>query len=261
MKKMIMNMTFAFMASASVLSGCSIKENRADCPCRLVLDFSEVDTTVVNSAHVNMVHLSQTIVDKELGPTEYFPNCSFSVPRSDLYLNVYSGTGGCLVRGKGIVIPYGEECPLVYMHSRTLEAGSDNVREVISMDKNHCLVSIGIEKDDELDYGLCVKGNVSGYGLDGNPVSGDFSYVPDKDEDGLYVAVIPRQIDSSLILEIDDGSDVIKSFALGEYIVAGGYDWAAASLDDISVSIDWALTHIRFTVQGWDWIEEYEITI
>lgn len=261
MNKLIGNSVFAFMAFACIVTACSVKEDRSACPCRLVMDFSEVDTVLVSCAHVNMFRAGETVADCEMPPAEYFPLCSFTVPRSELYLNVYSGEDDHLVQGKGLSIPYGEDCPMVYMHSRRIDAVSDVVRETVVMNKNHCVLSIRLEKEDELDYGLCVKGKVNGYGLDGKPASGDFSYMPGKDGEGMYVAVVPRQVDSSLILEVDDGSDVIKSFALGEYIIAGGYDWDAPDLGDISVSIDWALTHVSLTVQGWDWIEEYEIVI
>ena len=35
--------------SLIVCAGCSVKEDRTLCPCRLVLDFSEVDTAVIRS--------------------------------------------------------------------------------------------------------------------------------------------------------------------------------------------------------------------
>ena len=34
---------------AAALASCSVKENRNDCPCSLMLDFSEVDSVVVKS--------------------------------------------------------------------------------------------------------------------------------------------------------------------------------------------------------------------
>lgn len=261
MKNLIIDLLLVLVAVLFTVTGCSVKEDRTACPCRLILDFSQVDTAVVNYAHVNIAQNAGTVEDIRMSPLEYFPLCSFSVPRYELYVNIYSGIEDCLLQGEGILIPYGDDCPLVYMHSEVINASSDNIRRTVDMDKNHCVLSINLEKDDDLDYGLCVKGNVNGYGLDGNPRKGDFSYVPDKKSDGGYEAVVPRQTDSSLILEIDDGSNIIKSFALGEYIIAGGYDWDADNLDDISVSIDWALTHVHFTVQGWDWVEEYEIII
>ena len=36
----------------AVAGGCSIKEDRDDCPCRLIMDFSEIDTVLVKSLNV-----------------------------------------------------------------------------------------------------------------------------------------------------------------------------------------------------------------
>ena len=33
--------------TVALAMSCSIKEDRTDCPCRLVLDFSEIDTSIV----------------------------------------------------------------------------------------------------------------------------------------------------------------------------------------------------------------------
>ena len=63
------------------------------------------------------------------------------------------------------------------------------------------------------------------------------------------------------MLEIDDGTEVLKRFALGEYLVGGGYDWTEDDLEDVKVVIDWSMTAVTLVVQGWDWVREYEIVI
>ena len=63
------------------------------------------------------------------------------------------------------------------------------------------------------------------------------------------------------MLEVNDGTEVLKIFALGEYVVAGGYDWTAEELEDVEVIIDWAQTEVSIQIKGWDWVREYEIVI
>ena len=87
-----------------------------------------------------------------------------------------------------------------------------------------------------------------------------FEYVPVV-RDGVGFVVLPRQIDSSLMLEVDDGTDILKRFALGEYMTAGGYDWAAADLSDVTVNVNWTVTEAIIRLEGWDWVYEYEIVI
>jgi hypothetical protein len=75
------------------------------------------------------------------------------------------------------------------------------------------------------------------------------------------MAVLPRQIDASLMLEVDDGKGGYKAFALGQYIVSSGYDWTAEDLEDITVTLDYALTEIRLVIGGWESVYEYEMEI
>ena len=42
------------MSALLVLAGCSVKEDRSMCPCRLNLDFTEVDTSVISAVKVNV---------------------------------------------------------------------------------------------------------------------------------------------------------------------------------------------------------------
>ena len=118
-----------------------------------------------------------------------------------------------------------------------------------------------MEGGDSYGYDLRVKGNVNGYGKDGRPREGDFSYVPSRSEDSGYEVSLPRQSDSSLLLEIDDGTEVLKTFALGEYIKSGGYDWTTPDLEDLTVHVNWAVTTVSITVSAWDWVYECEIII
>ena len=54
--------------SALYLAGCSVKEYRESCPCRLVLDLSEVDTAVVKSADLYVSvpggYVSSDVIDQ-----------------------------------------------------------------------------------------------------------------------------------------------------------------------------------------------------
>lgn len=241
--------------------GCSVKEVRDECPCRLILDFSQVDTLSVTEALIYAADELGAIYGGHVPAKEFMPEYQMDVMRSMLHLNVCSGDGGLYRPDKGLVIPYGDACPEIWMYSTALEAASESVRDTIKLRKNHCVLTLVMEKDDSPVYGLCVKGNVSGYGMDGSPVKGLFSCVPEEAGERKYRTVIPRQTDSSLILEVDDGTEILKSIALGELISAGGYDWTSLDLEDLTVHIDWAFTDIVITVRGWNWSRVYEIVI
>ena len=53
------------------------------------------------------------------------------------------------------------------------------------------------------------------------------------------------------MLEVHDDTGTLKTFALGEYVAASGYDWQEENLRDITVSLDYSLTRVAISVAGW----------
>jgi hypothetical protein len=79
------------------------------------------------------------------------------------------------------------------------------------------------------------------------------------DDDGVCRLTLPRQTDESLVLEVHDETGTLKTFALGEYVAASGYDWHEENLRDMTVSLDYALTRVAISVAGWR--EEYVFNV
>jgi hypothetical protein len=242
------------VAVALVLS-CSVKEDRGDCPCRLVLDMGEVDTSVVKYAELVLTASDGFCMRDTLAKEEFEDGYIADVPRGPVAVGVYCGALGCVDDEGNLEIDYGNECPFVYMHSSQVLAEGESVAENVSMRKNHCVVNLKIQSDGSFPFRMEAKGNVDGYGSDGEPSEGDFMYAMYADDGGVCQFTLPRQTDASLVLEVYDDTDVIRSFALGEYVEASGYDWEEDDLKDITVSLDYALTRIVISVA--DWTEEY----
>lgn len=250
-----------FFVTMSLCASCSVKEDRSECPCLLTLDFSHTDTTDITSVRILVSDNGGPVFDEEVAPSSFMPEYTVAVPQTSSFLNVYSGGGEMVGRDGCIVIPPGKECPKVYSFGCELLQDQEAARESVDFRKDHCVMTIHMNGQDGTGYMLRITGNINGYGRDGSLCKGDFFYVPEHKGDGIFEVTVPRQEDSSLMLEIDDGTEVLKNFALGEYVAAGGYDWKASYLEDISVYIDWSMTTITCTVQGWDWIYKYEIVI
>lgn len=250
-----------FAVPLILAAGCSVKEQRDDCPCRLVLDFSETDSRHMNEMRVVLGNDDETLYERCSDVEDFLPEHVISIPKDEMFLFVSSDDMDCFEADRGIVIPLGQDCPRLHMYCREVDARVETFRDTVQMGRNHCVMTIYMENLNSSEYELCVKGNVNGYGLDGRPRKGNFSFSPARDEDSGYVVSLPRQLDSSLLLEIDDGTEVLKTFALGEYIKTGGYDWNAADLEDLTVHVNWAVTKVMITVSGWDWVYECEIVI
>ena len=247
MKNAIVLMIGVFCAMA-----CSVKEDRTECPCRIILDFSKVDTSKVKSLNVLVTSADEIVlsevVDAEAFADEYVRNVS----RGSLRVNVWGGEDGRIREGRGLLIPYGCECPPLYMDSFDVDASGETFRRSVVLSKNHCRLTVLVEGMKTMPYSLTFRGNVDGYGLDGQPSAGDFLCVAYPGDTGDSQALLPRQVDSSLLLDVDDNTSVVKTFALGEYIASSGYDWTAEDLDDVTIILDYYVTYIKILVQGWD---------
>ena len=251
----------AFLVVILPVASCSVKEDREGCPCVLELDFA--GPYLEDAGFADLLISSGTgvvwrdTVDMDRNRTGY----SVAVPRTRLHVRAWTGTDGYL-SDECLRIPHGQDCPRVYMHDSDVLAEGETLGETVFLRKNHCVMTVMTEGEGKIAADLLVKGNVAGYDAVGRPLYGDFEcHLDDSGLDDGYVVVLPRQTDASLMLVVDDGSDTHKAFALGQYIVSSGYDWTAADLEDVTVTLDYALTEIRMTINGWDGVYRYDMEI
>ena len=134
------------VVGAFLCAGCAVKEYRESCPCRLVLDFSEVDTAVVRSADLYVTVPDGYVFTDHIGSEKFAKDYTAIVPRTVLQVNLVSGAGDMMTES-GLSIPPGEDCPPVYMHSSTLNADCEMWRETVWMRKSHCRVDIDLNAD------------------------------------------------------------------------------------------------------------------
>lgn len=241
----------ALACCALFLGSCSVKEDRDVCPCRLVLDMNAVDTSRVRCAELVVRASGGFVLRDTLDIEGLVGEYMVEVPRGDVGVGLYFGADGCVDERGRLEIGYGDECPQVYMHSSLFKAEGELVVEEVGMRKNHCIMTIQVETEKDFPFKLEAKGSVDGYELGGMPSVGDFMYAMYVDENGECRLTLPRQTDSSLTLEVADGTQVLKCFALGEYVQASGYDWRADELKDITVTLDYSLTSVKIAVAGW----------
>ena len=240
---------------------CSVKEDRDMCPCRLVLDMTDVDTLVVKYAEIVATASDGYGMRDTLEVGDFDEGYMLEVPRGDVGVGVYFGACGSVDDRGSLEIGYGNECPPVYMHSSNVVADGELVVENVAMRKNHCIMTIQVQAEKEFPFRLEAKGGVDGYEPGGKPSVGDFMYAMDVDPDGPCRLVLPRQTDNSLVLEVHDDSHALKTFALGEYVAASGYDWSEDDLRDIAITLDYSLTRVVISVEDWDHEHVFNVVI
>lgn len=254
----IMRIKVLCILSALLVAGCSVKENRQDCPCRLMLDLSGVDTALVKVLNIQ-ASTTEGIVFADTVRAESF---------SDLYVrNVTHDEINLLLwgsddSGESLIIPYGKDCPALYMSAFVADTRGEQYFKEVQLNKNHCLLTVLFEGREESPYSLTFRGNVNGYDSFGEPSEGGFACVAYPGGYGESMVVVPRQTDSSLMLDVEDeGSSVLKTFAIGEYIFRSGYDWAEEDLEDVVIVLDYSVTGLRVVFKGWDKEYMYDVIL
>ena len=245
---------FRLLIPALLLASCSVKEDRSACPCALYLDFSGLpvspvvlDVTGEGYSHTEVVHADTVMV--------------LSVPKADLAV---SAVGGALADGDGSVrIPSGEEAPPLYLFYADVPATAEQVTIPVTLRKQFCALSLVFSGPP--GYGppfeVEVEGSVDGWLRDGSPAPGPFSRRLLPGDDGKAVLRLPRQGDDSLLMHIVFSDRIVRTFALGTYIAASGYDWTAPDLEDLTLQVDISLTSVTISTDLWSKTEEIELFI
>ena len=206
-----------------LVPSCSVKENRAACPCGLTLDLTGLPVRPVvlsvtgeGYSWTEVVHADTVLV--------------LPVPKGEVAV---SAVGGALAEGDGSVrIPAGEEAPPLYLFYAARPP-----------------------------FEAVVEGFYGGWEPDGGPAPGSFSRRLLPGSDGRAALRLPRQGDDSLLMHIVFSDQVVRTFALGSYIAAAGYDWSAPDLEDLSLQVDISLTSVTISSDLWSRTEDIELWI
>ena len=259
----------AFALCTAILLSCSIKEDRAECPCFLTLDLGGLekagimgeglDSLVVAIGDGGDFYVRETFLLRD-NVQEYIA----AVPKTDIDVLVTSGSGRFLSDPSGIHIPVGSECPVLYLYGESFVADAPELRRTVMLRRNYCSLSVSMKTSFGVaarPYRISLEGNVSGYNMDGTPEEGVFNSFSSPSTGGLCRLRIPRQRDGSLRLEVsflDTGE--VRTFPIGEYIIESGYDWNAADLEDIDVEMDFSRSSLTFSISKWKKTLSFEIT-
>ena len=237
-----------------ILTCCSIKENRTDCPCALVLELSSLPVSPVvlgvagaGYSCTEVVHSDTLVV--------------LSVPKTELEV---TAVGGALAEGDGRVrIPEGEEAPPLHLFHTAVSTAAEQVTVPVLLRKQFCRLELTFTGPSGFGppFEVEVEGAFDGWLRDGSPVEGAFSRRLLPGADGRAALRLPRQGDDSLLMHIVFSDRVVRTFALGHYIAASGYDWTAPDLGDLTLQVDIALTSVTFSIGPWSRSVDLEVWI
>ena len=237
-----------------LLSSCSVKENRAKCPCALTLELTGLPVRPVvlgvageGYAFSEVVHADTVLV--------------LPVPKGELTV---SAVGGTLAEGDGSVrIPEGEEAPPLYLFYAPISTSFEQLVLPVALHKQYCTLELVFKGPPgyEPPFEVAVEGFYGGWQPDGSPAPGSFSRRLLPGSDGHAILRLPRQGDDSLLMHIVFSDNIVRTFALGSYIAASGYDWTAPDLSDLTLNVDISLTSVTLSTDLWSTTEEIELFI
>ena len=233
---------------------CSVKENRTVCPCALTLELTGLPVRPVvlsvtgeGYSWTEVIHADTVLI--------------LPVPKGEVAI---SAVGGALAEGDGSVrIPKEEEAPPLYLFHADVSTGTEQVFLPVQLHKQFCTLELSFKGPP--GYGppfeVAVEGFYSGWAPDGTPAPGAFSRRLLPGSDGRAALRLPRQGDDSLLMHIVFSDQVVRTFALGSYIAAAGYDWSAPDLEDLTLRVDISLTSVTISSDLWTRTEDIELWI
>lgn len=239
------------LASVLSLLSCTVKEDRDGCPCWL-----DIDVSACNH-HSDVVYLKgwhegrQVIGDKVY--LSDFPELyEKTVPRGMIDYTAYCGINTSLMSGDTVLIPEGNQSDRLYVYRTTLWADGEKAYDAILPHKQFATVTVRIHEEDGGDTGITVRGETAGFNIvEMMPVAGKFQLSAEKDESGLIIFRLPRQINKELFLSLEKDGRTIGVIQLGDLISRTGYDWSATDLEDVYIDISTTELDAPIRVEIW----------
>lgn len=246
----------SLMASIAVLSSCSVKEDRSECACLLVLDMSPC-TNAPDNIRIDLKTLDERI-EQNFIPGQDQPFYEYPVTKGVCSLSAFLCPRELSSGTDRILINPGENCPELYASRSVFEVSGETAEHQVVLHKQFAAVTLEFE-DSGLgcqDCDITVMGEINGISLvDLKPLEGQFRYeVPASAQEKMTFR-LPRQNERSsgnLVLEIRRQGGSPQVFELGKYLSEAGYDWGKEDLEDIVVEIK--ESEIVIEISSSDWI-------
>lgn len=243
-----------FLLILILLCSCSIKEDREECPSYLGLDLTHVKVSVLESLGLETLDIHVSDLSAPSYQTKAFrlrnlpDSVWLPVHKGEAGFMVLCGSGSEYLDRDGIVIPEGQECPVVFGYGRHYEASEELYRDTVLLHKHSCMLNIRFVNRG--NYEVEVEGGVNGLDWLLRPIEGLFSFKASTGGGDTVSICLPRQLDSSLLMKVSAGGKASSYFKLGAYLERSGYDWNSPDLEDISLSVNYTSSVITFRLDN-----------
>ncbi len=244
--------------------GCSVKEDRGECPCRLTVDLANAAEGDIFLQISSGSHTESLTVQAADYPRGYRQD----VPKGKVTLTGIQGLADNRMDSRNVIIEKGGDADKVFIYHNTLVCSGEFAYEKAHFHKNWTNLQISADGYDDSGFTYMVTGEVCGFSTaDLKPLHGDFSCFA-AEEDG-YAANrsvnLPRQKTPSkgLTLSIIDRASgaVEASYDVSALLESCDYDWGKQDLDDVRINIDYTDFSVTMFIVGWEKGSESKIII
>lgn len=229
------------LAGLLLLLSCSVKEDRELCPCALSIELSHLPGPVTVQVVAGEHRASYSARNDTVMLVQ--------VPKGKIRLMAVSGVK--LEPEENLQIPYGYECPPVYLYSDLVNTLCDSTTVAVQLNKHFCSLSLSFDGPAGWGepYWAQIRGGIDGLDRDGQPVEGDFSCRLDT---GFTVRLPRQEPERELWLDITLPDQIVRTFPLGTYMQESGYDWTATDLADLPLEIRLSVTELLVRSPLWE---------
>ena len=233
-----------------VLAACSIREERAGCPCRLEIDmqpFLEFTTRATVAVWNGADAWQETVPAAET----YVRN----IRKGEILSSVWSGQREGQLSGTRLVMPPRAEPDSLRIFNARLDCQEETCRIKAVPLKQFCRVTLRVIRDMGVPYPyqFYVETDCCGIDLqDLSPVTGDHVFPVREQTDGTFAFTLLRHRQASdIVLAIYDEKERVDTLPLGDWMREAGYDWEAEELSDITLTVDHAHQRVGIVLSDW----------
>ena len=263
---------FVAIAVTTALVSCSIKEDRAECPCWLTLNYDSLIRTFDYTRALVTVVSNQVVVQENVDilPLEGIGS-EYSVPRRENIAACAVGHENLWWSGDTLTVPTGLEWGKVFLDAQHVDCSGDLAYAAFNVHKEYCQINfilVGLNDTSTYPFDIRVRANCNGIRMrDRKPVHGAFTaYAQPENTAELFRVRIPRQEANEMTMDLlyknpdheYTEDDLLTTFDLGKAFSSVGYNWGKEDLDDMYISVDFVLGTYSIKIVPWS---EDEITV
>ena len=247
-----------------LLAGCTVMEDRVQCPCYLDIDYGEMlemRQLDGKAGRVDVGLYDPLAVMSSSKKVEECPTVE-EVQVEKAMIRVVAilhdrPLRNFLEDSTRVTYEPGNQIDSVFVHTEAIDCTGEEALCVLRPKKQFTTIFFTDELGGEIcrSYNMVIRGSTCGFeASDLSAVEGQYLYtVQERDAEGRISVRIPRQTKSDLMLEFWDKDDHLKRFScpVGLHIFDAGYDTGAEDLPDYEIRIDFRQGILYLRVADW----------